>query len=147
MCLGVIHHEIIPQDRTINADLYCEILSRVEEAMKEKRPERKAKDVLFLQDNARPHTAKLTKAKLKAIGWEVLEHPPYSPDLAPSDFHLFLSLKGNIRGKKFDNREAVETWLEQFYASKPTTLFERGINKLEGRWAGVIEFEGSYAVE
>src|SRR3954469_23682395 len=46
-------------------------------------------DFTLQHDNARPHTVKMTKEKLQALGWEVLPHPPYSPDLAPSDFHLF----------------------------------------------------------
>ncbi len=46
----------------------------------------------LLHDNAAPHTAKVTKETLEALGFRVLPHPPYSPDLAPSDFHLFRSL-------------------------------------------------------
>ncbi|EFN78228.1 Histone-lysine N-methyltransferase SETMAR, partial [Harpegnathos saltator] len=45
------------------------------------------------QDNARPHTSIVTRQKFRELGWEVLMHPPYSPDLAPSDYHLFLSLQ------------------------------------------------------
>ncbi|KDR22070.1 hypothetical protein L798_02924, partial [Zootermopsis nevadensis] len=44
-------------------------------------------------DNARPHTARRTASLLQEFSWEVFNHPPYSPDLAPSDFHLFLHLK------------------------------------------------------
>jgi histone-lysine N-methyltransferase SETMAR len=49
--------------------------------------------IVFLHDNARPHTARWTASLLQEFGWEVFNHPPYSPDLAPSDFHLFLHLK------------------------------------------------------
>jgi histone-lysine N-methyltransferase SETMAR len=37
------------------------------------------------------------------VKWDILDHPPYSPDLAPSNFHLFLHLKKHIAGKKFDD--------------------------------------------
>jgi hypothetical protein len=48
--------------------------------------------VLLLHDNARPHTANKTYEMLQNFKGEVLEHPPYSPNLAPSNFHLFGSL-------------------------------------------------------
>jgi len=43
--------------------------------------------VLLLHDNTEPYTSKMTQEKVKELQWEVLPHPPYSPDLAPSDFH------------------------------------------------------------
>ena len=47
------------------------------------------KSMLFLHDNAKPHTSKMTQEKIKELKWEVLPHPLYLPDLAPSDFHLW----------------------------------------------------------
>jgi hypothetical protein len=49
--------------------------------------------MLLLQDNPRPHSANQATAKLCSLKWEVLQHPHYSQDLAPRDFHLFLPLK------------------------------------------------------
>ncbi|KAG5344451.1 SETMR methyltransferase, partial [Acromyrmex charruanus] len=40
-----------------------------------------------------PHTSLITRQKLQELGWEVLMHPPYNPDIVPSDYHLFRSLK------------------------------------------------------
>jgi [histone H3]-lysine36 N-dimethyltransferase SETMAR len=144
---GVVHAENIEAGMTINAELYSEILERVAEALRANRPERQPSDVIFLHDNALPHTARRTQSKLAELGWEILDHPPYSPDMAPSDFHLFLSLKDNIVGQKFESRAAVERWLDAFYRSKPSSFFGRGIRKLLNRWRGVMDFEGGYAVE
>jgi hypothetical protein len=70
--------------------------------------------VLLLQDNVRPHTAALTVGTLRALKFEVFKHPPYSPNLAPLDFHLFIPMKEHLRGHKFadDNEvmEAVQSW-------------------------------------
>jgi transposase len=70
----------------------------------------------LFHDNARPHTAAHTVATLRALKFEVLKHPPYSPDLAPSDFHLFGHLKEHMLGQNFadDNEvmEAVQSWLK-----------------------------------
>jgi hypothetical protein len=63
---------------------------------------RKRQDsVCFFQDNARPHTAALTMSTLLKLKWDVLPHPPYSPDLAPSDYHLFGPMKGFLGGMIF----------------------------------------------
>jgi hypothetical protein len=56
------------------------------------------KSVCLLHDNAHPHTIAMTTGTSEEMHWEVLPHPVYSTDLAPSDFHLFGSLKGAIEG-------------------------------------------------
>jgi histone-lysine N-methyltransferase SETMAR len=58
--------------------------------------------VLLSHDNARPHMAAHTVDTLRDLKFEVLKHPPYSPDLAPSDFHLFGPMKEHLRGQKFE---------------------------------------------
>ncbi|GFV61133.1 histone-lysine N-methyltransferase SETMAR [Trichonephila clavipes] len=61
--------------------------------------------VVFHQDNARPRTSVVTRQKLWELGLEVLMHPPYSPDLTPSDCHLFLLLQNFLSDKKLRSRE------------------------------------------
>jgi histone-lysine N-methyltransferase SETMAR len=53
------------------------------------------KAVLFLHDNPLAHWALATQKKLAYLGFQCLDHPPYSPDLAPSDSLLFPGLKNN----------------------------------------------------
>ncbi|KAG5330336.1 SETMR methyltransferase, partial [Acromyrmex heyeri] len=65
--------------------------------------------VSLLHDNARPHVAASTTALLNQFSWDVLTHPPYSPDLAPSDYHLFTKLKESLAGKRFQSDEEVQT--------------------------------------
>jgi len=66
-------------------------------------------------ENARPHTAHTAVATLTDLHFEYLPNPPYSPDLAPSDFHMFGPLKEAIGGKKFRSdeevRHGVHEWL------------------------------------
>jgi histone-lysine N-methyltransferase SETMAR len=57
--------------------------------------------VRLLHDSATHHTAGKTRETIEKMGWEILEHPPHSPDLAPSDFHLFVNLKEHPSGKRF----------------------------------------------
>jgi hypothetical protein len=80
--------------KTINAQYYSTLLNkRVKPAIRSKR-RRRQNSVFFLQDNVRPHTAALMMATPLKLKWDVLPHPPYSPDLAPSDYHLFGPMKG-----------------------------------------------------
>ena len=68
--------------------------------IKKKRPELATrKGVIFHQDNVRPHTSFVTHKKLLELGWKVMPHPPYSPDLVPSDCHLFRSLQNHLNEK------------------------------------------------
>ena len=72
--------------------------------------------IVFHHDNARPHTSLSTRTKLLELGWKVMSHPPYSPDLAPSDYHLFRSLQNFLNGKNFSNNDDLKSHLAEFFA-------------------------------
>jgi len=76
--------------------------------------------------------------------WEVLPHPAYSPDLAPSDYHLFSSIGHALAEWHFDSYEDVRKWLDEWFASKDKEFFWRGIHKLLERWEKCIISEGKY---
>ena len=106
---GVVYWELLEPNTTITADLYSNQLDRLKEALVKSRPSLvNRKGVILHHDNAKPHTARLTQQKIKELGWEVLPHPPYSPDIAPSDYHLFLSLSNHLMGKEYQNIEDVK---------------------------------------
>ena len=86
---GVLYYELLPENETINSNKYCSRLDQLEAALYEKHPELvNRKRIIFYQDNTRPHVSLMTRQKLLQLGWEVLIRLPYSPDIAPSDFHL-----------------------------------------------------------
>ena len=64
------------------------------------------------------------------LGWEKLSHPPYSSDIAPSDYHLFRSMQHFTDGKEYPLREALETDLQHFFSGKHADFYKNGINKL-----------------
>ena len=101
---------------------------------------------LLLHDNARPHVADLTKQKMGTLGMTDLLHPAYSPDLAPSDYHLFRSLEHYLREKKFKSKEEIKCVLLIFFYSKPAEFYKKGIFDLPNRWQKVIENNGNYFV-
>ena len=115
----------------------------VKPAIRTKRRDLLSSGVLLLHDNARPHTAIHTLQTLVKLGFTVLEHPAYSPDVAPSDYHLFGPLKDALRGRQFTSygmKKAVHEWL----AAQPKTFFSEGIQKLLERWNKRIAKHGDY---
>ncbi|GBP39654.1 Mariner Mos1 transposase [Eumeta japonica] len=71
-----------------------------------------AVDLSTLHDNARPHVAKPVKTYLGTLKWDVLPHPPYSPDIAPSDYHLFRSMARGLTDQKFTSYEDCQKWVD-----------------------------------
>jgi len=63
---------------------------------------------LLLHDNAPAQISPDEQARIKDIGFEQLSHPPYSPDLAPSDFYLFRHLKQQLHGTRFFDDDELE---------------------------------------
>ncbi|GFW06523.1 histone-lysine N-methyltransferase SETMAR [Trichonephila clavipes] len=78
---------------------------------------------MFHHDNARPHTAMVTQQKLNALGWEVLAHPLYSPDIAPSDYYLFRSVQNYLTGEKFKSFESVSKAVADHFNSKDKNFY------------------------
>ena len=75
--------------------------------------------------------------------YELIPHPAYLPDLAPSDFFLFPNLKKDIRGLHFLSDEEVVT-VEEWVNVKDPDFFSSGLMALEHRWSKYITLEGNY---
>ena len=75
-----------------------------------------------------------------------MPHSSYSPDLAPSDYHLFRSLQNHLNAKAFDSNEVFKNDLIQFFVSKNQTFYDNGIMKLTKIWVKAIEQNGQYII-
>ncbi|GBP10692.1 Histone-lysine N-methyltransferase SETMAR [Eumeta japonica] len=82
-----------------------------------------------LQDNASVHTARVSRQALKDTGFSEIDHPPYSPDLAPSDYFLF-QFKKELRGRRFVDDNQMKMAVESHFDCKERNIF--------GRFEGVI---------
>ena len=99
--------------------------------MQQKRPKMVNRSgIVFHHDNARTHTSLAARQKLLELGWDLLPPPPYSPNIAPSDYYLFRSLQNSLAGKTFTSDDSVEMYLKDFFAEKDQKSYETGIMKL-----------------
>ncbi|KAG5313575.1 MOS1T transposase, partial [Pseudoatta argentina] len=143
---GKCNFRIETAHETITEDRYRLQLMRLSRALKEKRPlyAQRHDKVILLHDNARPHVAKPVKTYLETLKWEVLPYPPYSPDIAPSDFHLFRSMAHGLADRRFHSYEEAQKWIDSWIASKDMSFFRRGIHVLPERWEKVVSSDGQY---
>ena len=87
----------------------------------------RTRKVILQHDNARPpHVAKVVKTYLETLKWEVLPHSPYSPDVAPSDYHLFRSMAHDLADQHFRSYEEVKNKIDSWIASKDDHFFDAG---------------------
>ena len=128
--------------KSIDAGTYIETLEGLQKEIRRLRPN--MKKIILLHDNARPHTAKKVKEKITEFKWEILNHPPYSPDLSPSDYYLFGSLKNELRGINYPNKEELEFAIRAWFDKQEPDFFSKGIYKLVERWKSCQEVEGNY---
>jgi histone-lysine N-methyltransferase SETMAR len=105
--------EYLPKGQTINTEYYSSLLVQFKIILKEKRRGKIAKGILFLHNNALAH---LVLATQKKLGFLCLNHPPYSSNVAPSDYHLFPGLRKQLKGRHISSDleviVAVGTWLD-----------------------------------
>ncbi|XP_035232477.1 histone-lysine N-methyltransferase SETMAR-like [Stegodyphus dumicola] len=101
------------------------------------------KGVFLLYDNVKPHVAQEARDSIQRLCWETLPHPPYSPDFAPTDYHLFHSLDNHLCGKLFNNRLDLDKALTNFFASKTPEFYCDGTAQLATRQKA-LDVEGDY---
>lgn len=142
---GIVHHSFMKPGTSITAETYCMELEEMTEQLKSKQPKlfNRLKPLL-LHDNARPHTAKKTVTKLQELKYETLRHPPYSPDLSPSDYYLFRNLGNFLVGKSFASDDAVKSAFKDFIDSREPGFYRKGIDQLPEKWQKCIDALGAY---
>jgi hypothetical protein len=108
-CFGILLAHFQKHGENVNSASNCEVLFKLPNKINRKHPGQLARRALLHHDNARPHTARAPQDRIQELQWKLLEHLPYSPDLAPNDFHLFGPLKNHLGSRCFNDDEEVET--------------------------------------
>jgi len=102
------------------------------------------KKIIFHQDNTPALRSVLAMGRLRDLHYELLQHPPYSPDLAPSDFCLFPKLKLFLGGQGFSSNQEAIAAVEGYFADLTKNHYRDGIMALEHRWNKCISLKEDY---
>ena len=141
---GVIMVDYLEQGRTINGACYAAELRRLCQEIARKRRGKLTRSVLLLQDNAPAHKSLVAMTAATECGFEVLPHPPYSPDMASSDFYMFPKLKSNPRGTQFGSNEGVIAAMNEYLEDQEKDFYLEGLSTLEQRWTKCNALKGDY---
>ena len=139
---GIIYWKLLPDGCTVTADLCCQQSDRIAQKLNGKQDR-----FYFLHDKARPHVAKSTREKLLELGYATIPHPPYSPSLARTDYHLFRSCSNVLREKKFDDESNLNTDLADIFSRKSLEFYELGMFSRPERWRQVVHSDEAYIIE
>uniref|UniRef100_A0A5S6QMM3 HTH_48 domain-containing protein n=1 Tax=Trichuris muris TaxID=70415 RepID=A0A5S6QMM3_TRIMR len=142
---GIIHYSSLKPGETMTGEKYCSGLETMHEKLKELRPGLlNRKGPILLHGNSRPHVSRIVARKLVELRYETLSQPPYSPDLSPTDYHLFKHLELVLRGKTFPNAEAAKQAFHDFINSRSSGFYICGIKKLVTCWRKCADSDGAY---
>jgi histone-lysine N-methyltransferase SETMAR len=142
---GVILVHRVPEYQNVNQQYYRHfIIHHLRPALCKKRPRTLEQGLLLLHDNASPHKGRMVQELLADYGWEVLPHPPYSPDLSPCDYDLFPKMKNQLRGRRYQCLNELFNEIVRLLKHLGDSGAADGVQKLPERWERAIAFNGSY---
>jgi len=143
-CHGIVLIEYMAHKSTMTADVYVNTLKSLRDALKEKRRGLLIRGVMMLHDNVPVHKAKKAQAAIAECGFQEMNHPPYSPDLAPCDYFLFRHLKKHLRERRFSSDTDVQADVTSWLEGQDSGFYLAGMSSLPAKWNKCTEFNGGY---
>ena len=136
---------MLPVGTIVIAIVYVNRLQKLSDAIREKQPRRST--VHLLHDSARQHVASDIHQKIPELDWDPIIHPPYLPELASLDYHLFPLLKLHLRGKNLDKYDNLRTSVDNLFASRSPEFLAEGISDMPNKQRKIIDVNGQYIVD
>jgi hypothetical protein len=140
---GILFTDYLEKGKTITGKYYSYLLTRLDENIREKRSGVQKKNIIFHQDNPPAQKSVLAMGKLWDLHYELLEHSPHFPDLAPSGFNLFPKLKlPFLNSQPFSSNQEATAAVEGYFADLTKNHYMERIMVLEHRWNKRISLKG-----
>ena len=136
--------DYLQQGLTINGAYYASKLKQLCQEITRKRRGKLTRGGLLLQDNTSAHMSQVAMTAPTECEFEILPHPPYSPDMAPSDFCLFPKLKFHLLGTQYGSNENVIQAVNEYLGDQEKAFYFEVIRKPEQGWAKCIALNGIY---
>jgi histone-lysine N-methyltransferase SETMAR len=115
----------------IHAEVHKETIRKLKTATQQKRAHNCDQKIILFHDNCGVHKARRVREVIDECGFVEMEHRPYSPDLAQSDYYVFPKLKKHLRGRRFSSDEYLKEAVEKCFEDLPKGFFFEGIALLE----------------
>lgn len=142
---GMLLQHAVPSDKTVNKSYYQKVIRRdLINAIRKKREHAEIENIIFHQDNAPPHRAHDTLMTIDFLGFERIDHAPYSPDLAPMDFAVFPRLKSDLRGRHFTTHQELQYTVRSTIAGYEQSWYKDIYTKWVARHEKCIRAGGEY---
>ncbi|GFX02083.1 mariner Mos1 transposase [Trichonephila clavipes] len=140
------NREDAPQGQAMSKEFYLDVVRKLREAVRRKRPVLWASSRWMLHhDGAPAHiAANLVQQFLTKHGTIQAAHPPYSPDMSPPDFFLFPKIKNTLKGHRFQDIETIKQNSTQQLQAIPKSEFQKGFEDWKHRWAKCVTTNGVY---
>ena len=141
---GIVFIDYLQKGKTINGEYYAKLLRELRQAIKSKRSGKLTNSVLLHQDNAPAHKSLVAMSAVHDCVFKLIDHPPYSPDAAPSDYFLFPNLKKHLAGRRYESDDDVISAVEDFFEGQEENFYATGIRALQHRWKKCVGRRGDY---
>ena len=126
---SLIHSSFLNPRKTIISEKYAQQIDEMHQKLQCLQPALVNRMVPILHYNDWPHITQLTLQKLNELGYEVLPHPPYSPDLSPTQYPFFKHLDNFLQRKHFHKQQEAENPFQELFKSWSSEFYATGINK------------------
>jgi histone-lysine N-methyltransferase SETMAR len=136
--------DYLEKTKTITGEYSFNLLTRLDGKNSCQKTRFAKEKIIFHQHIAPTHKSVMAMEKLRDLHYELLEHPPYSPNLAPSDFCLFPKFKLFLAGQRFSSNQVAIATVQRYFADLTKNHYRDGIMALERRWNKCISLKGDY---
>ena len=135
----------VPKGSSVTGKFYREsVLTQLADFYQKRRPRTSVRGIKLLHDNALAHKSATVQEYLKESGLDVLDHPPYSPDLSPCDFWLFPRLKEMLAGHRFESCCGIGSVVDQCLQHIPKEDYRAAFRNWVDRCKMCVEADGAY---